>query len=548
MKPTIPPAAQLSIWTRPALFLIALGALGLFLGQPNLFLHFPPAIVIPGICLFLLAFTAERLKALFWQGWLLGTLGYCGAIYWIAVPVNEIGGLPMPLAIPCVFFLSAYLGLFVGITALCFKWLQQVFGLSPLTGGAPQAGFFKVVACAVFSGLCVGGVELFLMNKLFTGFPWPTMAAGLVAWPAWAQGAHLVGAYGLAAFFSFAAILGLCAFLVSGRVRFLAAILSLGLFAAAPLYGTWRLNTVPQPSSPALTFGIVQGNIDQAQKWSPEFQRHTIATYFALSDALVEKARTQGHALSMLIWPETAMPFPYEVEDLYASALRHFAAKHGTPIGFGTVAHARGTPGNKIFNRFQTISALGRTTGHYDKQHLVPFGEFAPFTIPIEFIENMLQGMAFVPGKTTSPLPLASPESGILFGVLICYEAIYPEIAQKQVGQGANLFINISNDAWFGPTSAPEQHLALTALRAIEQQRPIVRSTNSGHSASIDAYGRIAFATSLYTEDASLASLHPEEDNTPFHTAFAAIQLLLALGLAFSVLCGVYLWRVPKRS
>ena len=537
-------------WSRPTLFLIALGALGLALGQPNKILHFPLATLAPVVCLFLLAHGTESTKTLFRQGWLLGTIGYCATLYWIAIPVNEIGGLPLPLAIPCVFFVGGYLGLFSGVTAVSFRWLQRAFGLVSPSGAAKQPGLLRILACAIFCGLFVGGVEFVLMSKLFTGFPWAVMATGFVAWPSWVQGASITGAYGLAAYYTMAAIIGTCAFLAVGKTRIAAGVLAFCLMAASPVYGKWRLTHIPAPSSPSLTFGIVQGNIDQSQKWDIEFQRSTIITYFTLSRTLMERADELNLTLDMLVWPETAMPFYYQSEDLLASTLRHFAASNNIALGFGTVGFQR-KPNNiyKLLNRFQTISRDGTTSEHYDKQHLVPFGEYAPFTLPFEFLDNILQGMTFIPGTDTDPLSFSkeSLNHENALGVLVCYEAIFPEIAQKQTEQGASVFLNISNDAWFGNTSAPKQHLAHTALRAVEQQRPIVRSTNTGYSAKIDAYGRISSSGPLFTKYASIIATQLEEGLTPFHNAFAHIQFLLAFGLAFPLLCGVYLRVFPKQ-
>ena len=539
-----------SFWSRPTLFLVALGALGLFLGQPNRALHFPLASLAPVICLFLLAQGSIKTTTLFRQGWLMGTLGYCATLYWIAIPVNEIGGLPLPLAIPCIFFVGAYLGLFSGVTALSFRWLQRFFKLAPLDETPIQASLPRILACAFLGGLSVGGVELVLMSKLFTGFPWVVMATAFVAWPSWVQGASLVGAYGLAALYASAAILGSSAFLAQGKTRIFAAIFAFFLLTLPPAYGSWRLATLPAPASSPLAFGMVQGNIDQSQKWDVAFQRSSIHKYFTLSSALLEKAKAQDLTLDMLVWPETAMPIYYQSDDLFASALRHFAASHNVPLGFGTVGHQRHPKNSyQLLNRFQTISREGRTAAHYDKQHLVPFGEYIPFTIPLKFIENILQGMVFIPGKDTAPLGIASAnaERQTLLGVLICYEAIFPEIAQKQTELGANLLLNVSNDGWFGHTSAPQQHLALTALRAIEQQRAIVRSTNTGYSAAIDPFGRISSISPLYEEHTSIVTSYPESNTTFFHRAFVHIQLLLAFGLAFPLLCGVYLFLSKKQ-
>ena len=286
-----------------------------------------------------------------------------------------------------------------------------------------------------------------------------------------------------------------------------------------------------------VNIGLVQGNIDQNQKWEPAFQSRTIAHYMALTEQLVEEGKKNGRKPAAVFWPETAMPFYFDLEPEKAIMLRGFAAKHGINLGFGTVSARRTRDGGtELFNRFQVIGPNGMDVGYYDKQHLVPFGEYVPFNLDLAFVSAMLQGVPFAPGRVSGPLRLPlkdytedapRPENpggpppvirhdpnrrdaDLALGVLICYEAIFPTYAQERVKRGAEVLLNISNDAWFGRTSSPLQHLHLAALRAVEQDRPLLRVTNTGYSAFIDSAGRISeHQSDLFVDDAFTVQVPP---------------------------------------
>ena len=169
---------------------------------------------------------------------------------------------------------------------------------------------------------------------------------------------------------------------------------------------------------------------------------------------------------------------------------------------FGAPGFRRTLGGEDAFNRAYLVSADGADRGWYDKEHLVPFGEYVPPFLDLPFLRPLLQGVGeFLPGESTKPLTLASASPDrepLVLGVLICYESIFPELARKQVAEGATLLVNISNDAWFGFSAAPMQHLSLAVLRAVEQRRWLARSTNTGISAFVDPYGSIVVRGGLF--------------------------------------------------
>jgi apolipoprotein N-acyltransferase len=230
------------------------------------------------------------------------------------------------------------------------------------------------------------------------------------------------------------------------------------------------------------------------------------------------------------------MPFFFQNQPEYASAIRGFANKYGVPLLMGAPAHDEGaTDKRRTFNRAFLIGGNGQDLGFYDKDHLVPFGEYLPPWLDHPALAVLLQGVGnFTPGISKLPLRLKD----LALGLLICYETIFPERAQARVGAGAGLLLNISNDAWFGLTSAPEQHLQLSVLRAVEQGRWLVRATNTGFSAFVDPAGRIRARSNLMQTETLVGIAMPKQGFTPFHHLFPWLTwLTLAVLACMLIIC-----------
>ena len=214
------------------------------------------------------------------------------------------------------------------------------------------------------------------------------------------------------------------------------------------------------------------------------------------------------------------------VYDVCAEYAYQFGKKPGNLLLFGAPGFRnRGDGVVDAFNRAYLIAPNGVGEGWYDKEHLVPFGEYVPPFLDLPFLRPLLQGVGeFLPGESTGPLvlpatPQLSPDRGpLVLGVLICYESIFPELARKQVAQGATLLVNISNDAWFGRSSAPEQHLSLGILRAVEQRRWIARSTNTGISAFVDPTGAVVARSGLFKAESLSHPVVPLTEKSVFFT------------------------------
>ena len=539
---------------------VALGAVGCFLGFANPTLHIPAAILLFPLSLFVLALCAPTTPAAFRRGWVLGLLGFVPSLYWLVYPIYQVGGLPLPLAVPCVVLVGSYLALYPALTALCLHRLQQRTALGPVL----LAGAF---------GLLYAGFEV-IAGWLFSGFPWLNLATAFAPWNAFVQGAHVLGSNGLTAWYATAAaLLGVvCLPVVKQQKSALLLPLGFGiaLLVAMPLYGWQRLASAPAPQGRPFTAGLVQGNVDQNQKWLPQTKLAALEKHIALSKTMLRAQKNTPGAppIDLVLWAETAVPFVFAEEEYMANIVRNLAREEGVSLGFGTLGCVPG-PNEycaQLSNRLQLLTPQGDDADYYDKMHLVPFGEYIPFALSFRFLRNILQGVDFAKGTRTSPLMLALPNlpsaqrmnaphadansnakapgpaqsEYIALGALICYEVIFPQYARQRVAQGATVLITISNDAWFGPSSAPWQHLYLAAMRCVEQMRPMVRATNSGLNAAIDSYGRITTPGVLFQEVTTVATVYPETTITWYQRTGLVLEGLLAcLSLAALAFAGL---------
>jgi apolipoprotein N-acyltransferase len=249
-----------------------------------------------------------------------------------------------------------------------------------------------------------------------------------------------------------------------------------------------------------LRVGLIQGNVPQDQKWDKAFQEETLARYERLS----REAVTKGAEL--IVWPETAVPFFFQSDIPYQQRLLAFVRELDTPLLFGAVGW-RPKDMNEVtlFNRAYLVSSAGEVLNSYDKIKLAPFGEYIPFHNNfLFFLDKLVEGIGdFAAGTERTVFSLPSQK----FGVLICFEGIFPDHARRFVANGANLLVNITNDAWFGRSSAPYQHLVMEAMRAVENRVPLVRAANTGFSAVVSLDGQIHAQTPLYETTLLVADL-----------------------------------------
>lgn len=506
------------------------GATGFFLGMPNATLHLPLLALLYPCCLYLLGRRAQSGRKALGRGWLLGLAANTAGLYWLVFPMHDVAGIPFALALPAVLLLCSYFACYAGLAALAAHRLALF--LAGKRGGT--------LLTPLFAGLAYAGFEVWC-GLLFSGFPWLSLGTAFGFSPLWIQTASLVGCFGLSAVAASAACLAAEGLLAPRTQRRAAFALGAALLASLPAYGLFRFAREHRdPDERTLSVLMVQGNIDQSQKWLPAFQKGTLDIYLRLSrEALAAyAAENGGRKPDAVLWPETAMPFYFDLHPEYAERLYAFAAETQTHLAFGSLGIERKSGEQAALkNRLYLIAPNGLPAGWYDKRHLVPFGEYTPFAADIPLLRNLLQGLDFSAGTVTEPLRVNPDGGASSLGVLVCYEAIFPSLAQERVEHGADVLVNVSNDGWFRDSSAPRQHLAHVALRAVEQERPVLRATNTGITAAFDAYGRItAKAPGLFTQATLIAQALPGNTVTVYHrlhplpeALFTALALLSLL-------------------
>lgn len=411
----------------------------------------------------------------FRSGFICGFLFFAIVLYWVNIVMTRFGQLHPLLALVPYFALAAYLALYFALVSWGADRLQRFCRL-PFWFGLP---------------LLWVAAE-YLRAHLLTGFPWASLGYSQQPVAALIQTADIWGVYGV----------GLLVFLgnlllsetirlwrASGCRRGLLPLLAFALLLASAFgYGDYRLADLPTPDR-QLKVALIQGNIDQGVKWNPAYQQQTLEKYRRLT---LEAASEHPE---LIVWPESATPFFFQDPSSASQLVRNLPVRTGAAMLIGSPAYER-DQGVRYFNSAYLLDRHGRTLGRSDKVHLVPFGEYVPLKWLLPFIDKLVVGIGdFSPG-TLTPLKLADDQ----LGVLVCYEVIFPELARTYVERGAGLLLNITNDAWFGRSSAPYQHLEMAALRAVENRVWVARAANTGISAYVDPGGHIHQATELYTD------------------------------------------------
>jgi apolipoprotein N-acyltransferase len=390
---------------------------------------------------------------------------FLSMLYWIRHVIFYYGGLPAPLAIGVLVLLCGYLALYPAV----FAWVSRRWE------GRPALWVL---------GLPLVWVTLeWVRAHALSGFPWGNLGYSQTRFSTLAQVADITGVYGVSWLLVLSSTV-LTSILARRASRVGIAVFTLCL-AGAIGYGAWRLDQVRriQEGFPVWWAAVVQGNVDQSLKWDPAFQQETLSRYRRLS---LEAA---GHdpPPDLVIWPETAAPFFYGREPNLSRQLDEMIMEIGRATIFGSPAIIREDGEARLQNRAYLVEGQGTVLGSYAKRHLVPFGEYVPLQKLLFFVERLVEAAGdFVPGKESTPLEWGDRD----LGVLICYEGIFPALARQTVGEGASVLVIITNDAWYGPTSAPYQHLEMARWRAIEFRRPVLRAANTGVSAIFDSTGR----------------------------------------------------------
>ena len=448
-------------------------------------------------------------------GLLTGAIYLTGTLYWITRVMAVYGGLPAPVAVLINAGLVAYQAFFLAVFAVVVRRLVLARG-----PGALMAAPFVWVATELGR------------TYVLTGFPWVLLGYSQASVLPVAQLASLFGVYGVSMLVAAVSaalavvatgpaeagpyvpnggrrLVGAGAYLgrrfvgagpyvgrrFSGAARFVPLVVVFALVMAVAIWGSRRAaaSEWTREGTP-IRVGMIQGNVDQAEKWDAGRAASIFQEYLRLTRQAI------GEGAEFVLWPESSIPFYFEEDAAGAAQVRTLARQSHVTMLFGSdqiewrVEGGRRTPA-RFYNSAFLVRPDGTDGGVYRKMHLVPFGEYVPLQRLLFFAAPLTQQVgAFSPGETAALLPV----DGHPVSVAICYEVVYPALLREFVAGGSELLTTITNDAWFGPTSAPYQHFEQASMRAIEEGRYLVRSANTGISGIVDPYGRVLGQTAIY--------------------------------------------------
>lgn len=456
-----------------------------------------------------------------WLGWLAGFLAFTGIMSWVVTAMHQYGKMPLIASYPVMWLLAAYLGLYVGLYAAGFAWLAR-------REASTQAR--RVPAWAPLGAPCLWVTLELVRAHFLSGFPWMLLGYSQYQWLPIIQIADITSVYGVS--FLIVLVNVTLAGLILGAwrrfrlqrgqaVAWPAPAATALVLIASLAYGQAALSHAPgSDDQPSLAVGLVQPNIDQAHKWDQAYRRDTLDRYATLTAQAAKDA-------DLIIWPEAATPFFFEEEPLYRVEVAVLAHRHGVPLLFGSPALRRYPNGRPyLLNSAYLLSPDGQIVGRYDKRHLVPFGEYIPLHSSfLFFLDKLVEGIGDFEAGTTPTVFVPAVRTGAPqpnISVVICYEVIFPDLVKEFVAQGATVMATITNDAWFGDSSAPYQHFAMVVFRAVENRIAFARSANTGISGLIDPSGRIIQATPIFTEQAVSGRL-PLRQTLTFYTRYGDV-------------------------
>ncbi|MHB8846509.1 MAG: apolipoprotein N-acyltransferase [Nitrospirota bacterium] len=463
-----------------------------------------------------LALRGLNAKEAFSAGMVSGIVFFGGTIPWITNSIHSYGPLPLVPAAFITLLLCTYCAIYPALFCAVVVHLRQ---------SHPAVVFLSAPAAWVMLELA--------RTHLFTGFPWALLGYSQYRHLPVIQVADITGVYGIS--FLIALVNHGIAQLIGDRRRYLPLAAAAGVAIAVLGYGCFRLSAPAGTGS--IRIAVVQGNIEQDRKWNPAYQAGTIAAYKRMTlKALKEKP-------DIVIWPETATPFYFGGSGgnaVKTDDLRRFVAATGTPLLTGSPTFEREDRADVLRNSAFFLDGQGAIDAIYTKHHLVPFGEYVPLKSSLLFfVDKLVQATGdFEAGSeyTIVGVRSAADDKNILLSTVICYEIIFPDLVRRFVDRGAAVMTTITNDAWFGRSSAPYQHFAMAVLRAVENRVPVARAANTGVSGFIDAKGRILETSDIFTEAVLTRTLIPGSTRT-FYTRYGDVfAWLCLLGTILSVL------------
>jgi len=479
-----------------------------------------------------------------------GLFHYLTLIYWIVTVLSHYGNISLILSLSALLLLSLYLSLYIAFFALIVV-------------------NFKHNRLSSFWGAGIWVALEYARSYIMTGLPWCLLGYSQYSRLPLIQISDIAGVYGI----SF--VIVLVNFVIYNVVSLMITKKGLGyalgykselsgydhnqpnkkrkpdnkhifqhvgietiftffILGFILLYGYSNLKEKADNNSKGkeLRAVVVQGNMDPSLKWDLDFQEETVSIYKKLS---LESANFEPQ---IIIWPETALPYFFQDISHLSQEVFEVAKITNAHILFGSPAYVKDKDNIFYYNRAYMISK-NRIFDYYDKVHLVPFGEYVPLKKYIPFVHRLVPAAGdFSTGKKVKPIN--SP--GLKIGALICFEIIFPDISRKLAVTGAELLVNLTNDAWFGRTSAPYQHLSMAVFRCVENGLPMARAANTGLSAFILANGKIVDKSQLFVRKILQKEIKLTHKKT-FYSQLGNIFAILLTGVTI-IKC---LWILKRR-
>ncbi len=464
-------------------------------------------------------------KQSFFLGFLGGIAFNAILIYWIPAVPAHYGNLPIGISLLIYIIFIGYLALFWALFSWCFARIQRAF---------PKLIFFLVPFIWI-------GFE-YILTHLFTGFPWGLLGYTQYKNHWFLQLAAFTGIYGL----SFIIVLFQSLFVYS-MIHKRRAPFFLGLTLVVLIHFGGRVIMQNNPAmEDSFQVSVIQGNVSSDIRWD-QISDLQIRDLFNQHLNLSSEANKQGSRL--IIWPEFSVPLcfscSYNIYPEFANELSRFSQESGATLLLGTNETVLF---QNLPHYYNTALCLhpDLSMSQYYKMHLVPFGEYTPYKKIFFFIEKMTHAI----GELSSGKEFVLHQfEGKKFGTPICYEIIFPNLVRKFVKKGADFLVTITNDGWYGKSSAPFQHFAIAVVRAVENRRFLLRSATTGVSGIIDPYGRILSRTEMMTQTFLTERIVPIKTLTPY-TRFGdfAPFASLTLGAVFLILALVFRKNGGKKS
>jgi apolipoprotein N-acyltransferase len=429
--------------------------------------------------------------------------------------MHSYGGLSPLVSFLLLILFSLYIGLHHGI-----------FGALMAVAGRSRAGFSrKALVLAPFLWVAVE-----LLRAYVVSFPWALLGTAQIDNVPLVRLATVTGVYGISFEIALVNTVFAAAMLVHRKRRM--PLLVAALTGAIALQSTVLVRVEPSVVDAYAT--LVQQNVPIVRQWTYEAYKQLVDGLGAISQT--PAAGKDSSIASLIVWPES--PAPFETDDkLFSDSTAEIARKQKSWLLAGAIAAQPAKPGDpeQIYNAGLLLNPDGIVTQKYDKVHLVPWGEYIPFSWAFGFAKSLTHEVgAFAPGVDRTPLEVGSHR----YGVFICYESVFPHEVRQFAEHGAEVFVNISNDGWFGDSGAPWQHLNMARMRAVENHRWLLRGTNTGITAAIDPMGRVV-AMAPRKQRVALNAPYGLMSDTTFYTRY---------GDWFPILCAIIsitglLWR-----